>query len=249
MEYFERDVAQGVHRISSAYVNCYLIEDGREFTLVDSGLPASWLSIRMALAQLGRAAQAIRAVVLTHAHFDHLGSAARLRTELDVPVWAHPGDHSLASHPYRYARERSPLAYPFRYPQGVRIQAGMVRAGALRVPAVRGLRTMVPDSALDVPGRPQVIFTPGHTAGHCALLLADRDAVITGDALVTLDPYTGRTGPQIVARAATADSRQAKDSLSALAATNVAVALPGHGEPWTSGISTAVEKARGRPVS
>jgi glyoxylase-like metal-dependent hydrolase (beta-lactamase superfamily II) len=97
---------------------------------------------------------------------------------------------------------------------------------------------------LDVPGRPRVVFTPGHTAGHCALHLADRGTVITGDALVTLDPYTGHTGPQIVARAATADSAQALRSLDHLAATRASVVLPGHGEPWLEGIQAAVEHAR-----
>jgi glyoxylase-like metal-dependent hydrolase (beta-lactamase superfamily II) len=62
---------------------------------------------------------------------------------------------------------------------------------------------------LPVPGAPRVVFTPGHTLGHCSLHLPDRDCVIAGDAIVTLDPYTARTGPRIVARAATADSERA----------------------------------------
>lgn len=48
-------------------------------------------------------------------------------------------------------------------------------------------------------GRPTVIATPGHTYGHVALHLPDRDAVISGDALVTLAPYTALTGPRVVA--------------------------------------------------
>ena len=55
-----------------------------------------------------------------------------------------------------------------------------------------------------VPGRPQVIFTPGHTHGHCSLLFADRGALIVGDAFVMLDPYTGRQGPCVVAGAPSA---------------------------------------------
>jgi glyoxylase-like metal-dependent hydrolase (beta-lactamase superfamily II) len=70
--------------------------------------------------------------------------------------------------------------------------------------------------------------------------------VISGDALVTLDPYTGHRGPQIVAGAATADSEQALRSLDRLAATGAGTVLPGHGEPWTAGVGTAVELARER---
>ena len=103
----------------------------------------------------------------------------------------------------------------------------------------------MPTSAvLDVPGRPTVVFSPGHTYGHCALFFPERDAIITGDALVTLDPYTAQTGAQIIAGAATADSEMALASLSALAATRARIVLPGHGEPWRAGIGAAVAAAR-----
>ena len=68
--------------------------------------------------------------------------------------------------------------------------------------------------------------------------------MIAGDALVTFNPYTGGEGPQIVAAAATADSRQALSSLDGLAATGARTVLPGHGEPWRQGAREAVEQAR-----
>jgi glyoxylase-like metal-dependent hydrolase (beta-lactamase superfamily II) len=89
-----------------------------------------------------------------------------------------------------------------------------------------------------------VIFTPGHTHGHCSLLFADRGAVIVGDAFVMLDPYTGRRGPCVVAGAATADSAQALRSLDALAGLPADIALTGHGPPWREGMSAAIERAR-----
>jgi glyoxylase-like metal-dependent hydrolase (beta-lactamase superfamily II) len=88
-----------------------------------------------------------------------------------------------------------------------------------------------------------VIAGPGHTAGSVALHLPDRGVLLTGDALVTLDPYTTRTGPRIVAGAATADSAQNLASLAALAATGAGLLLPGHGEPWTRGAAEAVRLA------
>jgi glyoxylase-like metal-dependent hydrolase (beta-lactamase superfamily II) len=88
------------------------------------------------------------------------------------------------------------------------------------------------------------MFTPGHTLGHCALHFPDRDAVIAGDAVVTLNPYTGRPGPQIVSGAATADSRRALDSLDALAETGASTVLTGHGDPWRGGAAEIVRLAR-----
>ena len=80
-----------------------------------------------------------------------------------------------------------------------------------------------------------MLHTPGHTLGHVSLHFADRDAVIAGDAIVTLDSVHGQTGPRLVARAATADSERALRSLDAIAESGARVVLPGHGDPWTRG--------------
>jgi glyoxylase-like metal-dependent hydrolase (beta-lactamase superfamily II) len=97
---------------------------------------------------------------------------------------------------------------------------------------------------LPVPGRPRAIATPGHTPGHVALHLPERDAVITGDALVTLDPYTTLTGPRLVAKAALADSAQNLATLDRIGETGAAHLFPGHGEPWHGSAEEAVAIAR-----
>ena len=173
-----------------------------------------------------------------------MGFAERARRELGVPVWLHEREVSVARRPWRYEHERSRLPYVLRYPRLPAIFAAMGASGALWVKGLGGGRTFAGEQELDVPGRPRAIPTPGHTYGHVALHLPDRGAVITGDALVTLDPYTGRTGPRIVAGAATANSAQALRSLDALGATDAETVLPGHGEPWRRGVGAAVERAR-----
>jgi len=74
-----------------------------------------------------------------------------------------------------------------------------------------------------------VLHTPGHTPGHCALLLEERGVLFSGDALVTLDSATGRTGPQPVRW--NDDPEQERASFERLRALDVAVVYPGHGEP------------------
>jgi glyoxylase-like metal-dependent hydrolase (beta-lactamase superfamily II) len=238
------EVADGVHRLGHAHVNVYLVVDGGQVLVVDTGLPAMWPMLGDALRRLGRRPADVTGVVLTHAHFDHTGCAARIQEHLGVPLWLHRADEHLAAHPYSYAHENPRAAYPLRHPRAVPILAAMVRAGGLRVPGVRGTRPLEGGTTLPLPGSPRVVLSPGHTAGHCALHLPDRDTIITGDALVTLDPYTAGEGPQIVAGAATADSALALASLDALAATGATTVLPGHGEPWRDGIRSAVEQAR-----
>jgi len=239
----QRDVAPGIHRIEDAFTNWYLIEDGTELTVVDAGLPASWTSLQRALGELGRSPGDIAAIVLTHAHFDHVGFAERARTELHVPVWVHDRDATLSRHPWHYEKERTILRYA-RYPKAVAVLGAMIVAGGPMTKGVGEVRGFAEEEQLDVPGRPRPVFTPGHTHGHVALHLPDRGSLIAGDALVTFNPYTGGQGPQIVAGAANVSSSQAIGSLAALAETGAEVVLPGHGEPWREGIAAAVERAR-----
>jgi glyoxylase-like metal-dependent hydrolase (beta-lactamase superfamily II) len=240
-----RSVAPGIHRIDHAYVNCYLVEDGDSVTLVDGGLPATWRFILQALDAIGRRPEDVSALVLTHAHFDHVGTARRFQREIGGPVHVHPLDAFIARHPYRYSHERARGLYPLLFPRALPVLASMTVAGALSVPGISGTRPMPGGGVLDVPGTPTILFTPGHTEGHCALHFPERDAVITGDALVTLDPYTGETGPRIVAGAATADSPAALASLQKISATGAGTLLPGHGSPWRGDPVDAVAEATG----
>ena len=64
------------------------------------------------------------------------------------------------------------------------------------------------------------------------------------DAVVMLDPYTGRRGPRIVAAAATVDTQRNLNTLDAIAATGAGTVLVGHGEPWRHGAAAIVQQAR-----
>jgi glyoxylase-like metal-dependent hydrolase (beta-lactamase superfamily II) len=241
------NVADGVHRIEDAYTNWYLIEEDGRLTIVDAGVPGSWRSLHEALRTLGRSASDVAAVVLTHAHFDHVGFAERARRAFDVPVYVHENDVPLTRHPLQYGHERSRAYYLLTQVRAMPIVAALTRARAWWPDPIRSV-VRFENGRLPVPGSPRVVYSPGHTLGHCALHFPERDVLLAGDAIVTLDPYTAKTGPRIVARAATADSTRALATLDALAETAAGLVLVGHGEPWREGAEAAVERARAAGV-
>ena len=239
----ELNAAPGIHRVEDANTNWYLVEENGAILVVDAGVPTSWNSLHEALGRLGRGPDDIAAVVLTHAHFDHVGFAEKARAELNVPVYVHENDAPMTRHPWRYDFERPRSIYLATQVQALPIVAGFLRTRAFWPSPIKQVERYT-NGTLPVPGAPRVVFSPGHTLGHCALHFPDRDALIAGDAIVMLDPYTARRGPRLVARAATADVERNLRSLDALAETGATTVLTGHGETWTGGIEGAVAQAR-----
>src|SRR5947209_9265681 len=233
----------GVHRVANPLVNWYLLEADDGLTAVDAGFPPDFKRLLELMERLGRSD--LKAVVLTHGHVDHVGFAARAHRDLGATIHIPQGDVKIATSPFPMAKsEANPLPYVLRYGPTRRLYLGALLQGAVLGQAIKEYETYDPGETLPVPGRPVAIACPGHTFGHCALHVPDRDVLFTGDALVTSDPYTGRRGPCMVARGATADSAQNLRSLDALEATGATTVLTGHGEPWDQGIEQAVARAR-----
>ena len=83
-------LAQGIHRIGDGLINVYLLEESSEVTIVDAGLSGFWNELPAELAAMGRSLEDVRALVLTHAHVDHVGFAERIRRDRGVPVRIDP---------------------------------------------------------------------------------------------------------------------------------------------------------------
>jgi len=237
-----RDTAEGIHRLEIAHTNTYLVETGDRLLVIDAGLPAAWPHLQLAVHDLGYTPDRVEGLLLTHGHFDHVGTAARMHRDWGTPVFVHPGDRHLAAHPYSYRPQANRFGFVALHPGGLRPLGRMLLAGAATVDGIADTEPL--ENRADVPGTPWIIETPGHTDGHVALHFADRDAVIAGDALVTFDPYTGGIGPRIVAPAATSDVDTAVASLERLADTEAKHVLPGHGPAWSLGVRRAVAQAR-----
>ena len=236
------EVAEGVYRLGTRWINFYLVAEAAEFTLIDAGYPGYWKHLTAALDALGTRSEAIRAVIVTHHHADHAGAAERLRATAGARVLVGEGDAWIVAG--KYPSHASPGFYrqSSLRPSGIRFLAHSAAAGGARYRPVKILETLTKDQTLDLPGRPRVIHTPGHTAGHYSVALPDRGVLLAGDALATFDYVTGRHGLGL--HRLNDDREIALASLDRVVAVDAEVLLPAHGEPWTGGTARALEIAR-----
>ena len=237
------EVAAGIHRLTNGVSNFYLIEESGKLVLVDAGAPKDWSLLGQLVRELGRDLGDLDAVLLTHAHSDHIGFAEQARTSTGARVWVHQDDVQMARTGKVGPRDGKTSSYLLR---GAFWRTALVltRRGATRIIPVQEVSGFGDGQTLDVPSRPRVVHAPGHTDGSAAILLEDRGILFTGDVLCTYNAYTGRTGPQIMPSGLNADTQRALASLANLNGIKAGMLLPGHGEPWTDGMEEAIRRAR-----
>ena len=117
----------------------------------------------------------------------------------------------------------------------------VVQSDGTSIPPVRTIESLKDGSNPDVPGRPRVIHVPGHTDGEVAFYLPDREVLLCGDALATVDfeTWQGNT-PQLLPPWLNVDYDRARESLARLESLGEVVLLPGHGDPWTGDLTEAI---------
>jgi glyoxylase-like metal-dependent hydrolase (beta-lactamase superfamily II) len=227
-----RVVATNIVSIPFSLVNTYMIATGGDsWVLVDAGLFYSAGKILRAADRWFRGAKP-SAILLTHGHFDHVGALKRLVEHWDVPVYAH--EEEL---PFLTGKADYPAPDPtaggglmtlmsWMFPRrgidlGNRVQP-LPEHGAL--PGLKGWRW---------------IHTPGHSKGHVSFFHDGDQALIAGDAFVTVKQESLRaiiTRKQQVHRPPayfTPDWESARRSVRELAALEPYNAATGHGIPMS----------------
>jgi glyoxylase-like metal-dependent hydrolase (beta-lactamase superfamily II) len=236
------EIADGVYRLGTEWVGWYLVDVDGAVTVVDCGFSGYFDQLPAALSELGRPLDAVAAVVLTHYHSDHVGSAERIRREAGATVFAPMGDADGV----RSGKVPPPGGFIQNVwrPRMARYVTHAVRNGGARVTPVEEVQTYRDGDVLDVPGALRAIHTPGHTGGHCSLVAEGSSVLFTGDAMATRSFITGETGPQVVAF--NEDAARARDSLSRLEDVPASLVVVAHGRPFEGSPAEAVARARAR---
>ena len=213
------EILPGVHRIANAVSTAYLLVDDRDgLTLIDTGPGGFDRRVLAYLQRIGRRPDEVQRIILTHRHFDHMGGAAKLRAATHARVWAHPLDI-----PQIDGTE------PNRLPKGiagVALRVLMPIAFPFTPCPVDATLTDGQEIAVGSLGVLQVIHTPGHTLGHCSLLLPTRHLLIAGDAL-----FNATGTPGVPSDAVNDDTAQARRTVIALATVPADALVFGHGKP------------------
>jgi glyoxylase-like metal-dependent hydrolase (beta-lactamase superfamily II) len=234
-------VTATVHLARTELVNWTIVADGSGVMLIDAGFPGSRDDVLTSLRSLGFTSADVGAILLTHAHIDHLGSAIWFAHTHGTPVYCHPAE---VAHAHRdYLEQASPaalMAQAWR-PQWLRWSAQVAAKGALQRAGIPAARPLTAEIAATLPGRPRALPTPGHTSGHCSYVVDG--VLVAGDALVTGHPLAQRRGPQLLPSVFNHSDDDCARSLSVLATAGTEILIPGHGEVWNGPIAAAARLA------
>lgn len=225
---------QHLHRIGGDIVAAYLIVTAEGVTVIDAGLSGHWRELLAELNAANKTLDDVKGVILTHGDSDHVGFAERLRRDHEVPVFVHPGDAERAMGGAKPANAKQAM----RIGPLLGFLAYTLRKGGMRTTWLSEVTEIREGEVLDLPGAPEIIGMPGHSAGSIAVHSAVANAVFVGDALTTRHVLTGVSGPQPAPF--TDDPAAALASLKSLLPTSAKWVLPGHGAPWSGGVAAAV---------
>ena len=225
-------VAPGVWRIRDLFVNVYLIHNpsANNWVLLDAGLKTTASKIKKVADHLFWPDTAPAAIILTPAHFDHVGSLRKLAGEWDVPIYAH-----ALEKPYLTGVS----AYP---PPDPSVGGGLMTLLSFTYP--RGpidvadrLLTLPLDGTIPVLPDWKYFHTPGHAPGHISLYREADRLLLAGDAFVTTCQDSAFSvmlqkielhGPP---KYFTYYWRSAESSVKVLASLEPEIVATGHGKP------------------
>lgn len=239
-------VDEHVYLVTGSNTNWVIIKDGDAVTLIDSGYPADYEQVLASIACVGASPGAVQALLITHAHNDHIGAAEKLWAINGIPILAHENELAHARRDYLQQVTVGTVLKQAWRPRVLRWAVHAIKAGGTFHVPVSSPRPLPLQGSLDLPGAPTPVPTPGHTDGHCAYLLPNSGILVSGDALVTAHPTSPIAGPQLLPTMFDTDRARAVTSLETLESVDADIILPGHGPQYHGDIKEAVTQARER---
>ncbi|WP_210583947.1 MBL fold metallo-hydrolase [Streptomyces sp. GESEQ-35] len=243
-----QQVADGTYLVHGSNTNWVILTEGDAVTLVDTGYPGDRELLLASLAEVGSSPETVTAVLITHAHNDHLGSAEHLRGTYGTPVFLHEAEVPHARRDFLHQVSIGQVLKNGWRPGVLPWAVHALRVGGTAHIPVAEPQPFPAPGPLDLPGRPVPVHTPGHTLGHAAFHLPDAGVLISGDALVSGHPTSRVKGPQLLPDMFHHERARAVTSLETLESLDADVLVPGHGPVHRGPVREAARHARERAL-
>jgi glyoxylase-like metal-dependent hydrolase (beta-lactamase superfamily II) len=205
MESKIREVAPDIYQIylplpmRPSIVNVYLVRSGDEWALIDTGMHSeeSIATMKTSLQEVGCPLSSIRKLISTHHHADHFGTSRAYKEMTGAEVYLNPLEAQRMER--MQSSTPSPEALAFFRSHGIplpdapdALPAPGRYFGALYAPTHPD-RDLQDGEVLHIGAREvHIIWTPGHTAGHCCLYFPHDKVMIVGDHLLPkITPHVG----------------------------------------------------------
>jgi len=219
------EIIEGIHRVDEAssnfaHSNVYLVIDGKEMLVIDTGTSGNAKKIVAYIQKIGRQASEVSTIILTHYHMDHVGSAKELKDITKANVAAHLEDADFVAGKKSFPKPKNIL---------FRAVSSFIKPTPVEVDVV------LKDG--DRIGNLTVISVPGHSPGSIALFDEQRKILFAGDTL-RFDGGKVTGAPKQF----TWDTAKEKKSIEKMSKLDFDIMLPGHGELLKANASKAVKE-------
>ena len=208
------EIVPGIHELRGRVVNCYLSVNDDDIMLIDTGLPGnSSKIINYVEKTLKRNLKDIKIIVITHKHFDHVGSLSKMKEITNAQVAIHAADAD-----YIRGKEKH-------------IGGTFMNAIIKLYQTIYRTKPVEPEILLkdgDTIGEYQVIHTPGHSAGSICLYNPENKAMFVGDSLQYKNGKLQSPGERLIP-----EPEKYEESLKKLLNYDIEVILTGHTAPVT----------------
>jgi len=219
-------MALKIHTVSLGFDQCYVVQsDG--VIAIDAGEPGKGSVFRKTLSKAGIRPNEVKLLLITHGHWDHIGSAREIRDLTGAPIAMHECEaHWLEE-------SLKPLSPGINSWGRVITRVNKMIMPLVNIPAADvDIRLGNEDFFLHDYGIPGcVIHTPGHTYGSVSVLLDSGEAFV-GDLAMNRLPMRFTPGLPIFA----VDEAKVRDSWRLLLDRGARYVYPAHGKPFPADI-------------
>ena len=211
-----------IHIIKVGITNCYIIEH-ESMILIDTGMPGEFNNFSKGLKDAGIHPEDIKAMIITHCHWDHIGCAKKIKdmTGAKVVVQEYEKNNLMKGEP----------SIPPPVTRWGKILGAFVKRLSRKFsiePCEADIVIGEEDYSLEEFGiNGKIVFTPGHSPGSISVVLDSGDAIV-GDMAMNGLPLT--IGPNLPIFAE--DMSAVRNSWNKLIDMGVKKIYPAHGKPF-----------------